>query len=275
MKRILFAAFATGLSLASLAQTDSTTGERVDTIKIGGMVIIKKHDRRDSTTGNSDVGVTINRNRKPSNRSTNWGIIDLGFANYNDNTIYSSAAAQQIVPGATDKDALSLRTGKSVNVNVWFFMQRLNLVEHVANLKYGLGLELNNYRYDRDLQFQKNPTRILPATENLKKGKLATDYLTLPVLLNINFTPKRNDGFSISGGISAGYLYSARYKTKDGRGDKEKLHDNFDLEKWKLSYIAELNLGSVKLYGSYAFKNMWEKGLDQRPYNFGIRFSRW
>lgn len=239
------------------------------------MVIIKKRDRNDSTDRNVDITINKNRYRKPSNISTNWGILDLGFANYEDNTVYSSAAAQQVVPGATDKDALSLRTGKSVNVNVWFFMQRLNLIQHVVNLKYGLGLELNNYRYDRDLQFQKNPTRILPATENLKKGKLAADYLTLPVMLNLNFGPKRTNGVGLSGGVSAGYLYSARYKTKDGHGDKSKVHDNFDLEKWKLSYIAELNLGVVKLYGSYAFKNMWEKSLDQRPYNFGFRLSHW
>ena len=35
-----------------------------------------------------------------------------------------------------------LKTVKSVNVNIWFFMQRLNLIKHYVNLKYGLGLEL-------------------------------------------------------------------------------------------------------------------------------------
>jgi hypothetical protein len=278
MKRILIACLATGISLASLAQNDSTVkaGEKVDTIKIGGIIIVKKHDGND-TTGSRNVEVQVrNRQRyKPSNMSTNWGIVDLGFANYVDNTVYGTPAVQQVFPGATGKDDLELRTGKSVNVNVWFFMQRLNVIKHVVNLKYGLGLELNNYTYDRDLQFQKNPTRILAATEELKKGKLAADYVTVPMLLNLNFTPDRKKGFGVSGGVSAGYLYSARYKTKDGKGDKAKVHDNFDLEKFKLSYIGELNLGIVTLYGSYAFKDMWENALDQRPYNFGIRFSHW
>jgi hypothetical protein len=279
MKHLLLAGLAAGLSMAAMAQTDSTgkTGERVDTIKIGGIVIVKKGNRNDSNHHNRDVNVTINKRKhhRPSNVSTNWLIADLGFANYNDRTNYGTAAVQQMVPGATDKDALELRTGKSVNVNLWFFMQRLNLVRHAVNLKYGLGLELNNYRYDRDLQFQKNPTVILPATEPLKKGKLAADYVTLPMMLNLNFTPKRDKGFGISAGVSAGYLYSARFKTKDGNDDKAKVRDNFDLQKWKLSYIGELNLGVVTLYGSYAFKNMWEKALDQTPYAFGIRFSHW
>ncbi len=277
MKRILFACIATGLSMSAVAQTDSTTNEHVDTIKIGGMVIIKKTDRHDSSHNRTvDVRTRQRQYKAPSNITTNWGIVDLGFTNYNDNTVYSSPAVQQIYPGATGKGNLELRTGKSVNVNVWFFMQRLNLVQHVVNLKYGLGLELNNYRYDRDLQFQKNLFLIMPAAETLKKGKLAADYVTVPMMLNVNLTPRRDKGFGFGGGVSAGYLYSARYKTKNGNGDKAKVHDNFDLEKWKLSYIGELNLGVVKLYGSYAFKNMWDgNALDQQPYNFGIRFSHW
>jgi hypothetical protein len=52
-----------------------------------------------------------------------------------------------------------------------------------------------------------------------------------------------------------------------------KLRDDFDLRKWKVSYIGELNLGPVRLYGSYALKSMWEKGLDQTPYSIGLRLS--
>ncbi len=74
--------------------------------------------------------------------------------------------------------------------------------------------------------------------------------------------------------MSGGYLYSSRQKIKQG-DDKDKTHDDFNLRKWKLSYIGELNLGPVKLYGSYAMKSMWEKGLDQKPYSVGLRLSHW
>ncbi|MBK8953210.1 MAG: hypothetical protein IPM85_14035 [Chitinophagaceae bacterium] len=50
---------------------------------------------------------------------------------------------------------------------------------------------------------------------------------------------------------------------------------DFDLNRFKISYIGELSLGPVKLYGSLATKNMWEKGLDITPYNFGFRLSKW
>jgi hypothetical protein len=55
----------------------------------------------------------------------------------------------------------------------------------------------------------------------------------------------------------------------------EKVKSDFDLRKWKLSYVGELSLGVVKLYGSYAFKSMYEKGLDHTPYTVGFRFSNW
>ena len=91
---------------------------------------------------------------------------------------------------------------------------------------------------------------------------------------NVDFTPKRKNGFGFSGGVSAGYLYSARYKSKEG-GDIDKVKSDFDLKRFKLSYIGELALGPVKLYGSVAMDNMWDKGLDMTPYNFGFRLSNW
>ena len=273
MKRSVLAALAIGLAVSSFAQTDSTAEQKADTIRVGGMIIIKKPGR--NNTERRDV-VISNRRRNRSNLATNWFIFDLGFANYKDETNF--AAAQQsgfVTADVANKDNLRLRTGKSVNVNIWLFQQRLNLIDHVVNLKYGLGVELNNYRFsDERVRFAKNPTRISINQDlaDATKNKLAADYATVPMMLNFNFTPGRRNGFGFSAGMSVGYLYSARQKIKDD-GDKTKLRDDFNLEKWKLSYIGELSLGPVRLYGSLATKNMWEKGLDQTPYNVGIRFS--
>ncbi len=274
MKKILLAAIAFGLTITAFAQADTSAPQKADTIRIGGMIIIKKPGKDGKE--NKEV-ILSNRKKRNSNVSTNWFIVDLGFANFNDKTNYSSAEAQAFAPGITDKDQLELRTGKSVNVNIWFFMQRLNLIKNAVNLKYGLGLELNNYHFDdKRVHFQKNPTQIFldESYANLKKNKLAADYITVPMMLNFNFTPNRGRTFGFSGGVSAGYLYSSRQKIK-GNDGKHKLHDDFNLRNWKLSYIGELNLGPVKLYGSYAFKSMWEKGLDQTPYNVGVRLGNW
>jgi len=274
MKRILLALSAAAIAMTSTAQTDSTGKDaKTDTIRVGGMIIIKKGgDKEDDK--NRKITISNRTRRKPQNINTNWFIVDLGFANVNDKTDYAAAAAQGFVAPGVNEDNLELRTGKSVNVNIWAFMQKLNMIKHVVNLKYGLGVELNNYHFDDErVRFQKNPTFIdLGHSEDLKKNKLAVDYVTVPVLLNFDFTPHRKKGFGFSAGVSAGYLYSARQKIKNN-DDKDKLRDDFDLNRWKLAYIGELNLGPVRLYGSYSTQNMWDKGLNQNPYAVGIRFS--
>jgi hypothetical protein len=276
MKRILLALIAFGGAMTCLAQ-DSTKKEKADTIRVGGMIIIKDGKRDDGEKKDRNITISNHKKRKSSNISTNWWIVDLGFSNIKDETNYPAAIASGFLDNSIGKDQLDLKTGKSVNVNIWMFMQKLNVIKHVVNLKYGLGLELNNYRFeDETVRFAKNPTKIsLDASlKDVDKNKFAADYITVPFMVNFNLTPGREKGFGFSAGVSAGMLYSARQKIKNN-GNKTKLHDDFDLEKWKLSYIGELNLGPVRLYGSYAMNNMWEKGLDQTPYNVGIRLSHW
>jgi hypothetical protein len=279
MKRIFTLCIAMCTLMTGFSQTDTTAKPAPDTIKIGGMVIIREKGNKESKEENEKrIRINSRHSDKPSNISTNWWIVDLGFSNFSDKTNYTSPEALAFAPATLmNKDWAKLRGGKSRNVNLWFFMQRLNMVKHVVNLKYGVGLELNNYHFDDTrVRFAKNPTLITldPTLANAKKNKLAADYLTVPMMLNFNLTPGRNKGFGFSAGVSAGFLYSARQKTKTG-SNVHKTKSDFDLERWKLSYVGELLLGPVKLYGSYAFKNMWEKGLDQTPYTVGFRISSW
>ena len=212
---------------------------------------------------------------KPSNLSTNWLILDLGFTNYNDKTDYAGATAQTFAPGSQPY-WFSLKNNKSVDVNIWLFMQRLNMYKHVVNLKYGLGVELNNYRYETNIKYGTDPTRVFMDTVSYSKNKLAADYVTVPLMINFNFTPDLRDGFGISVGISAGYLYSSRQKLISDEFGKHKTFNSFDMDPWKLSWIAEAQLGPVKLYGSLATKSMFNsRGPDQVPYTFGVRFSNW
>ena len=278
MKRIFTLCIALCTIVTSFAQIDTTGKQNPapegDTIRIGGMVIIRKAGSKEETQ-NKEYKMRTRNNDKPANLSTNWWIFDIGFSNYNDESNYVSAALSGFVAPGINEDDLKLKAGKSRNVNIWFFMQKLNIVKHVVNLKYGMGLELNNYSFENTkLVFAKNSTSISEGATDFNKVKLAADYITVPIMLNINLTPRRKNGFGISGGISAGYMYSTRFKTKQS-DDVNKLKNDFDLERFKLSYVGEISLGPVRLYGSYAMKNMWEKGLDMKPYNFGFRFSNW
>ena len=160
-------------------------------------------------------------------------------------------------------------------------MQRMSLYKNVINLKYGFGIEMNNYYYKSNIRYVENfntepNVYVIRDTVNFSKDKLAADYITIPFMVNFNTSPNsRNGGLSFSFGVSAGYLYSSRNKMKSDELGKQKLKNDFNLEHWKLSYVAEVGLGPVKLYGSYAMQPMHEYGVKQYAYNIGIRFSSW
>ena len=274
MNRLFLLAAGLCLALSGWAQSDTTKTHADDTLRVGNFLII----RNGRPNWDTPEYIRIHRHHgdyKPSRVSTNWLIFDIGFANYNDKTNYSSAAAQKFAPGSTS-NWFGLNTGKSVDVNIWLFMQRFSLIKNVVNFKYGLGIELNNYRYEENIRYLINPTRVIMDSINYHKDKLAADYVTIPLMLNFNFTPhRRRNPYGFSVGASVGYKYSSRQKFKSAEFGKEKTFNNFDLEPWKISYIAELELGWLKLYGSYAAKSMFSNGLNQIPYTVGIRLGAW
>lgn len=289
MKKLILLLALAIICLNVSAQEDSVKTKK-DTIRIGGIIIVKKG----KTKNDGDVEVNLGgetAKKKKSNVSTNWWILDLGFANYNDKTNYANAGSYLVNrPGypAMDNNSFKLKAGKSINVNIWIFMQRLNLIKHHVNLKYGFGLELNNYRYKSAISYKEGG--LVPYTANTQtnapfifrdsisftKNKLAADYATVPVMLNFVSNPeRRKKGVSLSLGISAGYLYSQRNKQKSSDRGKLKNKGDYDMERFKLSYIGELGLGPILLYGSYSPKSIYERSLDIRPYNIGFRLSYW
>ena len=219
------------------------------------------------------------KKKQPKKVSTNWLVYDIGFAGYNDNTNYATSAAQDfvrpsgIVPAS--KGDFALKSSRVSNFNLWFFMQRVSIIKSVLNLKYGFGIESNNYFFKTGITYVDdiNVYAMRGGLNELSKNKLVANYLTVPVMLNINTNPMiRKRGLQFSAGVSGGYLSSARQKQK-GPGGTDKTKSNFNLEQFKLSYVAELGLGPVKLYGSVASNPMHQYGVEQVPYTLGLRFS--
>jgi len=105
---------------------------------------------------------------------------------------------------------------------------------------------------------------------------LAADYATIPFMLNFRTSPDYDKkGLSLSAGVSVGYLYSSRNKQQSDERGKQKNRGDYDVQKWKFAYIAELGLGPARLYGSYSPKSVFENGFNMRPYSVGVRLSNW
>ena len=278
-------------SLFVTAQSDTNrVFTQTDTVRIGKIEIIKYEDKTEG--GHSKIIFRSKSSRKAFSKvSTNWFVFDFGFSNYIDKTDYGNTGnylynRQGAAP--LGKSDFNLNTGKSLNVNVWFFMQRINLIKKNVNLKYGLGIEYDNYRYktSSNLSYlEKNsylnslqaPSPVVIRDSiSFSKNKLGLNYITVPLMLNfITNSANSKKGLSLSMGLSAGYLYGVRNKQKSEERGKEKNRGDYDLERFKLSYIAEMGLGPVRLYGSYSPNSIFSKGLVMKPYTIGIRLSNW
>lgn len=291
MERIFFTIAALMLAVSGFAQTDTTQPNGPDTIKVGNFIIIKKEKKRYSTdtSGKSDSQVLVDigsPGQEPGYHhphhsviSTNWLIFDLGFANWRDQTDYSSPDAETYLKSGNDphftSGDLDLKNTKSSNVNIWLFMQKLNVTRNVLNLKYGLGIQMYNYRYETNISYHRNPAYIFRDSVDFSKNKLAADYITIPFMININLNRNSREGFGFSFGFSAGYLYSSRNKQISEERGKQKTRGDFDLDPWRFAYIGELGLGPVRVYGSYSINSLYQKGVKQYPYAIGLRFSNW
>ena len=276
------------LSAVSLHAQKDSSAKQLDTLQIGGFTIVRDGEPAKHSASSSNTNYNVTWTNRPAKKnktiSTNWLIFDLGFANYRDLTNYSYAQAGSYLkimrPGdpAVNEGTTTLNTGKSSNVNIWLFMQRASLSKNVLNLKYGLGLEMYNFRYDSRISFRNTPAPMaFNDSISFTKNKLYAGYVTVPLMININTKPNSHRGLIMSVGMSAGYLLASRNKQVSGDRGKQKYRGDLALEPWRLAAIGEIGLGPVRLYGSYSINQLQKTytRMEQYPYTIGIRFSSW
>ncbi|PZP49290.1 MAG: hypothetical protein DI598_08205 [Pseudopedobacter saltans] len=268
-------AFAQNSDSVSIPKSDTTKRVFSATVTITEIMDSAFQMHYDTLIVENDNPVNYNKHKF----QTNWLIFDLGFANFNDKTPYGSAAANEYLQGGAGgnftKSDMRLRTVKSSNVNIWLFMQKYSLYKNKLNLKYGLGLEMFNFRYQNDITYHKNPDYIYRDTTSFQKNKLYTSYASIPFMLNYDPTPGTKWGFSASAGILVGYRIGAHTKQKSDEFGKVKQGGSFDLNDWRLAYTAEIGIGSIRIFGTYSIKPLQNNVMDQHPYAIGFRFSNW
>jgi hypothetical protein len=105
------------LCLTGMAQTDTMPQEKptTDTLRVGSIIIIKNGKEDKSEDDVRYKQGNPHRSRWKNKVSTNWFVVDLGFANHNDKTNYGTAEAQSFVHGATlahpaDKSDFNVKT---------------------------------------------------------------------------------------------------------------------------------------------------------------------
>jgi hypothetical protein len=261
-----------------------------DTVRLGRLNIIKSQDSNHKKDWESmiehgdfdNTHISIERTpKKLKNVTTNWFSFDLGYANYRDES--EQMAYLSIYPGLpynkywVNSNSLKLDNRKSSNFNIWIVQQKLNVYQHKINLKYGVGFEMFNFRFEQPISFRNEPGKTVFMDDiNFTKNKLFVKYLTVPVQLNFQPNPYNRKGFYASIGLSAGYLVDARNKQISPERGKQKYDGNFELNNFRFATIGELGIGGIRLYGSFGSINLFDKNQSHFslfPYSIGLRFS--
>jgi hypothetical protein len=295
------------ISVGTQAQTPAPaadTAAQLTQIQVKGLIIVQGKDSKGKKIFKVYNDTAYTRARMKKNLQTRWFVLDLGFNNYIDRSDYNGAVSLAYYSATTPYLAdlnrsytysasglntlaprtgsapltpseFKLITGKSLNVNIWLFQQRLNIYKHKLNLLYALGVEMNNYRYARSITYVPGyPTQIIRDSVNFSKNKLFAEYLSVPLMLNFNSNPARpSRAFKMSMGVMGGYLVKARTKQISKERGKVKKSDEFNLNKWKVSLTGDVGYGPVKLYGNFALTPLHDYGLEQYPFSIGIRFN--
>ena len=267
-----------------------TLSNAQDTIRVGNLVIVKPIQdsvtvTQYTTKKRATVSYPARRKYNNTNNRTSYFDWDFGFANYIDkspvllytaipNSLYPPIAE---APAYANASSLALNHLKSSNVNLWFVQQRVKLIKNFASLQYGVGFEMFNFRFEKNISFREDVAgKIKYDNVNFSKNKLFVKYLTVPVKINFNLSPGASKPLHASIGMSAGYLLKARNKQISTERGKEKYDGTFNLNNWRVATIGELGFGNFTLYGSYSHTNLFDEQqsmLQMTPIAIGIKLS--
>jgi hypothetical protein len=180
---------------------------------------------------------------------------------------------------------MDLNLAKSIAVNLNFLQYDISLQKTKTNigLVTGMGFEWNNYRFDQNITLQEIDGIIYPKSIDedwsVKKSKLTTLYLTVPLLMEFQIPVKNDHKIHMSaglvGGLRLGTHTKIKYKRK-GNTHKDKDRDDYNLQAFRYSAQVRLGYRVINLFASYGMTDLFRKnkGPELTPYTIGLTLVR-
>jgi hypothetical protein len=217
-----------------------------------------------------------NAYKKPSFRG-HWSGFEMGINSFA-NSDYSKYPAEF-------DDFMDLNLAKSIAVNLNFLQYDISLQKNKTNIGIvtGMGLEWNNYRFDQDITLQEIDGVIFPKLIDedwsVKKSKLTSLYLTVPLLMEFQIPVKNNHKIHMAagliGGLRLGTHTKIKYKRK-GNTHKDKDRDDYNLQAFRYSAHVRLGYRAINLFATYGMTDLFRKnkGPELTPYTIGLTLVR-
>jgi hypothetical protein len=202
-----------------------------------------------------------------------WAGLEIGFNNY------LTAEKSMVLP--IDDEFMTLNSGKSKSVNINFAQINMGFTRRIG-LVTGLGFQMSNYFFEGNNSLSKAPGGMIeplyPATGIIfDKSKLATRYITLPVMLEIQVPVNYNKHLNIAGGGIGAVKVGSHTKTVYYSNGKQKVKDqgDFSLNMLRYGLTARVGYEMIQIYGTYYMTPLFKtgKGPELYPFEIGVSFT--
>ncbi len=266
---------ALGKDLIDFEENDSSINLRVGNRKLsilesleGPKLNFEKYDTDEELFQNDrDNNRAWRRNRFKGH----WSGVEIGFNNY------MTSDKSLILPD--DIEYMSIHSGKSVNFNINFTQLSLGLTRHIGFVT-GLGLNWNNYKFDGNNNILKGPNGVIEELDpgvSLKKSKLATVYLTLPFMLELQL-PLDNNHLNLAAGPIGAIKIGSHTKMVYQDGQKVKENGDFSLNMLRYGATARAGYQNFQIYGTYYMNPLFSSGkgpggYNLYPFEIGVAFT--
>lgn len=198
---------------------------------------------------------------------TRWLMLDIGINSFIQDGKFGTTGAESI---------LEINAGKSFDFNLYVFKQRIGIIQNYVNLEYGLGFDFSNYGFAQNIALERNtnPLEVTMLADDidLKKNKLHTTFLNVPLMINFETSHKKNKSFRVSAGVYAGILLGAKTKQKDSAGDVTKIKDDFNVNRFRYGLTGQIGVGPINFFANYSLTPMFAEGLGDslQPLTVGL-----
>jgi hypothetical protein len=253
----------------SLADNDTTR------IRVGRreIIILDEKGRTEVEIGDDVMIDNELKNSKSSKKRPQyiWSGFEMGINGWlnADNTLNMDSV----------NTPFALNYGKSLFTNLNFWEVKGKVIGENLMLSTGMGLEINNYRFENNTRLVKNSPGNPAVIDSIDytKSKLTLAYLNVPLYITFATNPLSNGKrLSISPGITGGWRvisYNKLMTKGDGGKQKAHLHDDFNMQPFRVNASLRIAYGNFVLFGNYSLNGLFNKnkGPDIMPFSVGIR----
>ncbi|MEM7161889.1 MAG: outer membrane beta-barrel protein [Bacteroidota bacterium] len=267
-------------SLFCLCLALNLIGQETDTVRVA------ESDTTMIDIGNTRIIIIGNDSEANSDTVINWDSsdddltwwdgIDVGVNGY----FFGENFDVDPIDG---QEHLEINYAGSRSFSLNFAETKIKLIDNYVGLVTGLGLQYQSYKFQNDYTLGLSGDSIvafMDTTINLRKNKLRTGYLVIPLLLEFNTSKDADRSFHLSGGVVGGINLGNKYKQKfevleTGEREKVKVKSKWDVAPFKLDAMARVGYGDFSLFASYALTDMFrsESNPQLRPFSAGLTLN--